>query len=618
MIIKSDYIRDTLSYIQTKVKNDTKQKMYGINETAENIFMHLLNDTFGYHFKNANDLEHNFPAIDLIDTTNKIVIQVTSDTSTDKVRKKTLEKFETLVKQDKYKHYANYKIMMFYIKDKPSFSPAIVKEFEDKGLPSSHFLGIDDINARISTDTVATDKVYTRLKHIFDDRTKSKLYFLITFILATIIILMLFRVLQSNEETNKGQSTQYKETLKLLKIITKDKEEEFLKNYFGNDWKSIVQNPQTYHNLKLKLSDHKITMEILLKEKNELLNKIKSSQLNNSVQRIIDKAFSELRFNDVRDLLDSFIKSNKELEKDLINAHYQKAMSFIEELKYQEAKAEFEEFIPIGIKDANILNDYGTLYYTLGDYEKAELLYLKAVKTHKSLHEENHINAATTYDNLAGVYVSLHEYKKAKKLLTKALTIRKKIYRDTHEDTATSYDNLAELYMLLKKYTDAKPLRDRALKIRKKILGTKHIDTLTSYNNVAVLYALMGQHRKAIEEHNNVLSSKRKILGNNHPSTATSCNNLANSYLAMNKYKKAKVLYEETLRIHLLVLGNKHIRTADSYTRLANFHYKTNNFNKSYKYMKEAISIEEKVLPEGHHTLITDRKNLEILKSMLK
>jgi len=169
--IKLDKIRDQLSYFQAKVRNDTKQNKYDINITAENIFMHLLNDAFDDNFKNANDEENNFPAIDLIDTINQVVMQVTSDTSTRKVRAETLERFEELVKKDKYKQYANYKIKMFYIEEKPSFSSKIIKEFEERGLPQSYFLGIEDIIAKVNTDTSAADRVYKRLQQIFDDRS---------------------------------------------------------------------------------------------------------------------------------------------------------------------------------------------------------------------------------------------------------------------------------------------------------------------------------------------------------------------------------------------------------------------------------------------------------------
>jgi len=170
LIIKSDYIRDKLSYIESKVKNDTKRKLYDINTTAEDIFMHILNDVYGWELVNANDIKSNFPAIDLIDTTNEIVIQVTSETTPHKVRKETIEKFQELLKTDEYREYADYKIKMFYIKNKPNFSDKILEEFEEKGVFKSDFLGIEDINTKVSANPTIATKVFKRLCEIFHDK----------------------------------------------------------------------------------------------------------------------------------------------------------------------------------------------------------------------------------------------------------------------------------------------------------------------------------------------------------------------------------------------------------------------------------------------------------------
>jgi len=171
MIIKSEYIRDKLSYIESKVKNDTKQHLYNINTTAEYIFMQILNDVYDLNLSNANDDEKdNFPAIDLIDRKNKIVFQVTSETSAKKVREDTIEKFNELVKQDEYKKYADYKIKMFYIKNKPNFQKATLEEFAKKGVPKSHLLGIEDINKKVSANPDIAQKVFKTLCKIFHDK----------------------------------------------------------------------------------------------------------------------------------------------------------------------------------------------------------------------------------------------------------------------------------------------------------------------------------------------------------------------------------------------------------------------------------------------------------------
>ena len=58
---------------------------------------------------------------------------------------------------------------------------------------------------------------------------------------------------------------------------------------------------------------------------------------------------------------------------------------------------------------------------------------------------EDHVNVATSYNNLALVYNSLGEYNQDKEFHQKALTIRKKSFGEDHADVATSYGILASV-----------------------------------------------------------------------------------------------------------------------------------------------------------------------------
>jgi len=174
MLIKSDYIRDKLAYIESKVKNDTNQKLYDINKTAEDIFMHILNDVYDWKLVNANDIKANFPAIDLIDTTNEIVIQVTSSIDDSKVTS-TIEKFKKFAddnyKNEEYKTYANYQLKMFYIKDKPNkFTKATETKIANQNMSNSDFLGIEDINTKVSANPTIATKVFKTLCELLHDK----------------------------------------------------------------------------------------------------------------------------------------------------------------------------------------------------------------------------------------------------------------------------------------------------------------------------------------------------------------------------------------------------------------------------------------------------------------
>ena len=70
---------------------------------------------------------------------------------------------------------------------------------------------------------------------------------------------------------------------------------------------------------------------------------------------------------------------------------------------------------------------------------------------HKKVLGEEHPSTATSYNNLAGLYRVQGEYDKAELLFEKALDIREGVLGKEHFDTLISYNNLAELYELQKK-----------------------------------------------------------------------------------------------------------------------------------------------------------------------
>ena len=80
------YISDKLAFLSSKVEINNSQNLYDINKICENIFLHLLNCTYDYQLEDANRVFYsNFPAIDSIDHKNKLVIQVTSTKTTQKI-----------------------------------------------------------------------------------------------------------------------------------------------------------------------------------------------------------------------------------------------------------------------------------------------------------------------------------------------------------------------------------------------------------------------------------------------------------------------------------------------------------------------------------------------------
>lgn len=85
-------IKRALGSLSYEVSMSTSLNQLSINVHAEQFFSELLNFLFNYNLINTNFEEQNAASIDLLDEGNRIAIQVTSDSSLNKVRQ-TLDKF---------------------------------------------------------------------------------------------------------------------------------------------------------------------------------------------------------------------------------------------------------------------------------------------------------------------------------------------------------------------------------------------------------------------------------------------------------------------------------------------------------------------------------------------
>lgn len=164
--MKFKYIKQKLIELRSEVEVDNEIGHFDINKIVEDYYMHILNDVYGWNLKNANLITENFPAIDLIDEENMIVVQVTSTTDTAKLRG-TIEKFKKLGRA-----YEIYDLKMFYIKDKPNFNKNSLEEFEKEGVSKDYLLGIKDILHEVKANVDACDRLYETLQKIFVDKDK--------------------------------------------------------------------------------------------------------------------------------------------------------------------------------------------------------------------------------------------------------------------------------------------------------------------------------------------------------------------------------------------------------------------------------------------------------------
>lgn len=106
-----NWIEKQLNILSERITERAKLNILDLNIYAENFYRDLLNLLYGYQLENANKKEQNCKGIDLIDKYNNIFIQVTSNTSKDKIKKSLEMAVKYLQEHEEY--YDNDKVIQF-------------------------------------------------------------------------------------------------------------------------------------------------------------------------------------------------------------------------------------------------------------------------------------------------------------------------------------------------------------------------------------------------------------------------------------------------------------------------------------------------------------------------
>jgi len=102
-----NYIDEQLHILALRITTNGKLNMLRLHIHSENFYLHFFNLLYGYNLINLNDISQNVEAIDLIDHDKKIIIQVSSTS--------TKQKIESALSKDTLKEYAGYRFKFISI-----------------------------------------------------------------------------------------------------------------------------------------------------------------------------------------------------------------------------------------------------------------------------------------------------------------------------------------------------------------------------------------------------------------------------------------------------------------------------------------------------------------------
>ena len=95
-----NYIEDKLSTLAYKINSRGKLNLLDFHVHSEDFYLHFFNKLYGWNLSNLNNKSQNVEAIDLLDDSNKVIVQVSATS--------TKEKIESTLKKDIIKTYNKY------------------------------------------------------------------------------------------------------------------------------------------------------------------------------------------------------------------------------------------------------------------------------------------------------------------------------------------------------------------------------------------------------------------------------------------------------------------------------------------------------------------------------
>lgn len=264
-----------------------------------------------------------------------------------------------------------------------------------------------------------------------------------------------------------------------------------------------------------------------------------------------------------------------------------KAYELVEQQNFADAIDQFKRCIdeenrsssPDKDKISGCLNDIGTCYHKMNNFQEAILWYNQALQVDKE--EEDIDNISTRYSNIGFAYRKLGNWDSALMYYNKALTLDIKI--SDGAAIAKTLNNLGSLYHQMAKYDSTISYFQRSLEIKKNIGDSSGM--AVTLNNIGLVYNAWQKYDKAIEYFREALHID-SLLGFNKE-FATRFNNIGTSYHMKGDYDRAIEYFTKALKISL---ENKNQgMVANLYNNLGMIYLKKKDYDQARDYLNKAL-----------------------------
>jgi tetratricopeptide (TPR) repeat protein len=210
------------------------------------------------------------------------------------------------------------------------------------------------------------------------------------------------------------------------------------------------------------------------------------------------------------------------------------------ETKLEDAR----KVMPVGNADWTYYKNEAEALAAYGNAMQAEQMWLSAYQIAESFHAQDP-RLAYTIENLASLYFALGDLERAEQFAQRAVAAYEAIYGPCHVRVANALNSLSGVYYSRGHYLDAEPVCVRALTIYNKCYGSEHADVGMCANNLGMVYHAQGKLGLAELLYQRALPIRKKALGNTHPAVTELMDNLASVLEQTNRLNRAEQVRED-------------------------------------------------------------------------
>ena len=215
--------------------------------------------------------------------------------------------------------------------------------------------------------------------------------------------------------------------------------------------------------------------------------------------------------------------------------------------------------------EAAIRHSLGEVFHALGDYERAEEFFRKALEIRERVSGPMNVDTLDSMTQLGSVLSGLGETDHGEELHNRTLRLAVEALGPEHHRTLSVRKNVAQRRRARGEYDEAERILREVLAIEEAIYGREHRRTLRTLHELAAVYIeraqASGEHRFLVEARplmREVADGSKRLLGETHPATLLAMRGLSMVLIELGEPDQVLPVLLELMGTEQQVLGPEH------------------------------------------------------------